>query len=70
MPEPRSITHMLVGWCPECNLHYGAYEGTGMHCLMECERTLVKRRRWVCSVCECSCLSKAGAEEHECYECY
>jgi len=66
----RSITITLVGWCPDCKVHYGPYGGPGITCMMEeCERKLVKRRRWVCSVCECSYSLKTDAENHECHEC-
>ena len=69
--ETRQIESKLVAWCRDCDYHVGIEE-VGGRCIGdgECQRTLIRRRFWVCSECGCHYVDKAEAEGHECYECY
>ena len=65
----RRIESKIVAWCRDC-LYHITEEEIGGRCLMDCERTLIKRRLWICSECECSYRLKSKAEDHICHECY
>lgn len=71
-PEPlaRILESRIVAWCRDC-LYYINADEIGNKCIGgDCERTLIKRRLWICSECSCSYVKKADAEGHDCEECY
>ena len=69
--ETRTYTSQLVAWCPDCCI-WCPEDHIGGGCLMDCPRTLVKRRMWVCNVMDCHQAYKKleDAENHDCFSEY
>ena len=60
----------LVAWCPDC-LWWLPEEEIGRRCPSpNCERILVKRRRFVCAKCGCSYVKREDYLQHQHHECY
>ena len=67
--EPKSLERRLASWCPDCKLFFDGYSGPKAQCLEGgCERILLKRRLWVCSVCESGYRLLSHADDHACLE--
>lgn len=77
VPYESSLTvkPQLVGWCPVSETFDPTYDGPGATCYM-CEgdeggkrHRVQKRRMYVCPVCGCGYLSRAGLLDHHHDEC-
>ncbi len=69
--DERQIESKIVAWCRDCRYYVLAKE-IGQRCIGDgdCQRTLIRRRFWICSTCECSYRQKKQANDHFCQECY
>ncbi len=65
----RQAVWSTVAWCRDCRLWLPAAQ-IGGGCWMECDRTLIKRVGWVCSVCEQIEFTKADFNDHGCWSFY
>lgn len=60
----------IIAWCTECGW-WLEEESIGTRCPSpDCNKKLVKRKKYICSECSQAYRSKKSFKEHECFDLY